>query len=174
MVTAEVGTGVARESHETALRLYSLTVDMADRLSARRAGANNFFLAVQSALTTVLAAFAVKPAAGLPAADRFLLSLALVAGLVLAAAWWLLLTSYRRLSTAKFAVISEIESSYFKIQPYTTEWQQLKKQSPVTRNPFTHISRVRDRYAELGVVEQVVPTAFAILYALIAYRLWNE
>ena len=164
-----------RESPEVALRLYTLTVEMADRLSARRAGANNFFLAVQSSLTTLLAAFAVRsPPSSPPESDRFLLTLALLAGLVLALAWWLLLTSYRRLSRAKFTVINEIEARYFKVRPYSDEWSHLKKLRPITRNPLTHVANMRDRYAELGVVEQLVPFAFAILYALIVLRLWVQ
>ena len=159
---------------ETVLRLYTLSVEMADRLSARRAGANNFFLAVQSALTTLLAAFAVRASPTSPPTDRFLLTMALVAGLVLAIAWWLLLTSYRRLSTAKFAVITHIESEHFNIRPYTDEWGELKKTRPSTGNPLSHIASLRDRYAELGVVEQMVPFAFAALYLLIAVRLWME
>lgn len=170
MSTAEP---IDRESPEVALRLYTLTVEMADRLSARRAGANNFFLAVQSALTTVLAAFAVRSSpTSPPDSDRFLLTLALLGGLVLAIAWWLLLTSYRRLSRAKFAVINEIEAQYFKVRPYTDEWTQLRKTRPTTRNPLSHFASVRDRYAELGVVEQLVPLAFGVIYGLIALRIW--
>jgi hypothetical protein len=162
------------ESPELALRLYSLAVEMADRLSARRAAANNFFLAVQSALAALLAAFAVRSAPTSQPTDKVLLTLALLAGLVLAVAWWLLLTSYRRLSTAKFAVINKIEADHFKVRPFSDEWVELKKSRPTTRNPLSHVASIRDRYAELGVVEQVVPLAFGVLYALIALRLWTQ
>lgn len=162
------------KDRDDVLRLYSLAVEMADRLSARRAGANNFFLAVQSALATLLAAFAVRSSPAEPATDRFLLILALLAGLVLAFAWFFLLTSYRRLSTAKFTVINQIEAKHFQIRPFTDEWAELKKTRPKGRNPLVHIASLRDRYAELGVVEQLVPLAFALLYAAIAYRTWTQ
>lgn len=164
-----------QEELETVLRLYSLAVEMADRLAARRAGANSFFLAVQSVLATLLAALAIRPTPAIePTTDRFLLTLAVLGGLVLTSAWWLLLTSYRRLSAAKFAVINDIEAKYFKVRPYTDEWTQLKKSAPAAKNPFARIASLRDRYAELGVVEQLVPAAFAILYVLLALRLWLQ
>lgn len=149
---------------------------MADRLAARRAGANSFFLAVQSVLATLLAALAIRPTPATTelTTDRVLLTLAVTGGLVLAGAWWLLLTSYRRLSAAKFAVISDIEAKYLKVRPYTDEWTQLKKSAPAAKNPFARIASLRDRYAELGVVEQLVPAAFAILYVLLALRLWLQ
>jgi len=76
---------------------YKLAVEMADRISARRATANGFFLTVQ---TTLLALMAVK---GL---DRAWVA---AGGIVLAGTWWLLLRSYRDLSSAKWKVIQAIE-----------------------------------------------------------------
>lgn len=155
-----------RETPETALRIYSLAVEMADRVSARRAGANSFFLALQTALAAALGAFAVRPDARQtqPEPDRFVLVLAVVAGIILATAWFLLLRSYRKLNRAKFEVIGKIEDSYFKVKPFSQEWQLLKAQDPVKR-------RWRDRYTELGFIEQAVPIAFVVLYLALAVHL---
>lgn len=154
-----------REAPETALRIYTLAVEMADRVSARRAGANSFFLALQTALAAALGAFAVRPDARQtqPEPDRFVLVLAVVTGIILATAWFLL-RSYRKLNRAKFEVIGKIEDSYFKVKPFSQEWQLLKAQDPVKR-------RWRDRYTELGFIEQAVPIAFVVLYLALAVHL---
>jgi len=144
------------DDHDTVLRLYGLTVEMADRISARRSTANSFFLGLQTALSAALgaAAFRASPA---PPADRFVLDVAVIAGVVLALAWWLLLRSYRHLSSAKFSVINSIEERYFTIRPFAEEWRFLKRDG-VPR------PRLRERYTELGFVERLVPLTFLVLY----------
>jgi hypothetical protein len=94
------------------LEQYKLAVEMADRISARRATANGFFLTVQ---TTLIALMAVK---GL---DRDWVA---GAGLVLAITWWLLLRSYRDLNGAKWKVIQLIEQ-HLPLQPFSDEWNSL-------------------------------------------------
>jgi hypothetical protein len=81
-------------------------------------------------------------------------------GLVLAAAWWLLLRSYRELNRAKFTVIHELEKN-LAAAPFTREWELVRS----TDGP----SRFR-RYAELGLVERVVPVAYALLYVAAIVR----
>jgi hypothetical protein len=124
---------------------YKLAVEMADRISARRATANGFFLTVQ---TTLLALMAVK---GL---DRAWVA---AGGIVLAGTWWLLLRSYRDLSSAKWKVIQAIEEQ-LPVQPFADEWGYLK------RDP---VSWWRPRYAELGFVERLVPAVFGLLFIAI-------
>lgn len=127
------------------LEQYQLAVEMADRVSARRATANGFFLTVQTGL---LALMAVK---GL---DRAWVA---SGGVVLAVAWWLLLRSYRDLNGAKWKVIGKIEQQ-LPLQPFSDEWNHLK-QDPV--------KLWRPRYAELGFVERLVPPVFAVIFLVI-------
>src|SRR5262245_25094514 len=88
------------------LELYKLSVEMADRVSSRRATANSFFLTLQSGLAAGLGVFARVGSSSVPAElDPFILTLAATAGILLAGSWWLLLRSYRDLNRAKFAVI---------------------------------------------------------------------
>jgi hypothetical protein len=157
------GRPLRAEPSESVLRLYALAVEMADRVSARRATSNSFFLALQTGLATALGLFAVRAnAAGNEVEpDRFVLVLAAVAGVILAAAWSLQLRAYRKLNQAKFEVINRIEETYFEVQPFLEEWALLKQEDPVKR-------RWQDRYTELGFVEQAVPVAFAIIYVVLA------
>jgi hypothetical protein len=142
------------------LELYQLAVEMADRVSARRATANSFFFSVQAGLAVALGAFALNTGTvDSPSPDRFVLTLAALAGVLIAASWWLLLRSYRDLNSAKFQVIGKIEQDNMCIQLFNQEWQHLKNDP---------VKRWRPRYAEQGQVERVVPLIFLILYVTLA------
>ena len=119
---------------------YKLAVEMADRVSARRATANSFFVTVQSALITAF---------GFAKDDQWPLS---AVGIVVAAAWWLSLRSYRMLNSAKFEVINKMEER-LPAAPLKDEWGVLDRKD----GPF------HKRYAALSFVEQTVPLAFIAL-----------
>jgi len=144
---------------------YKLAVEMADRVSARRATANTFFFSIQAGLAVALGAFAVNTGTkDDPTPDRFVLTLAAIAGVLIACSWWMLLRSYRDLNSAKFAVINQLEAGHLQIHLFKDEWEHLK-QDPV--------SSWRKRYAELGQIERLVPLLFAVLYATLAiYVIW--
>lgn len=125
------------------LEQYQLAVEMADRVSARRATANGFFLTVQ---TTLVALLAIKHL------DRHWIA---AGGFVFAAAWWLLLRSYRDLARAKWNVINDIEAAHLPLQPFSDEWGTLKKDP---------VKKWRPRYAEQGFVERIVPAVFGVLF----------
>lgn len=142
------------------LEIYKLAVEMADRVSARRATANSFFVTVNGALAAVvgLAGWSTK------SSSAFGLVVTAVAGITLSVTWWLLLRYYRRLNKAKFEVINEIETRLPE-QPFTVEWAALKPQEDpeaVTKR------KIRDhwkrKHREATVVEQVVPWVFVVLY----------
>ena len=135
------------------LDLYKLAVEMADRVYARRATANAFFLTVQTALIAVLAT-AAPPGSGIPAGQR---GVACAAGVVIAGCWWLQLRSYRELSRAKFSVINEIETQ-LPVTIYGSEWSILSNAQGHAR---------RKRHAEIGMLERVVPGVFAVLYVML-------
>lgn len=149
------------------LEIYKLTVEMADRVSARRTNANNFFLALNAAMVTVVGLIRPVPLANPPSAtpyDALPVLLTAGAGLALSAAWWLSLRSYRDLNRAKFDVITKMEAQ-LPTQPFANEWQELKKDE---------VSWWRGRYTEQGTVERVVPVVFAFLYlAALVSSIWR-
>lgn len=130
---------------EGLLEQYQLAVEMADRISARRAAANGFFLTVQTTLVALLSVSGIQRA------------WIAAAGIIFAATWWLLLRSYRDLSAAKWKSIQGLEQR-LPAQPFTEEWETLKKDP---------VKKWRQRYAELGFVERLVPSIFALLFLAI-------
>jgi hypothetical protein len=130
---------------EGLLDIYKLAVEMADRISARRAAASSFFLAAQTALVALVGATSKRHWAFA------------VPGLVLAATWWLLLRSYRHLNAEKFKVIQAMEKR-LPASPFQDEWDALKP---------TSTGRLRERYVELGLLERIVPALFGAIFIAI-------
>lgn len=141
------------------LEIYKLAVEMADRVSARRAAANSFFATVNGALAAVvgLAGWAKR-------SSTFGLVVTALAGITLSMTWWLLLRYYRRLNKAKFEAINDIEARLTE-QPFTAEWAALRP--PEDPRAVTK-KKIRDRWKskhrEATVVEQFVPWVFVALY----------
>lgn len=148
------------ESDPRLFEIYKMAVEMADRVSARRTGANAYFVTVQGAL---IAALGLLSGEALKAADRYLVALAVV-GVLTAGAWYLLLRSYRDLNRAKFHVIISLEKE-LPMQAFGEEWTVLK------RDP---VPKWRPRYAELGTVERVVPVLFGLVNLVLMVSIgWN-
>lgn len=136
--------------------LYKLTVEMADRISARRTTANAFFITVQGALASVLG-FSVKTSAASPTKQSLGIIFFCLIGLVLAYTWAVLIKSYRDLNEAKFSVILKMEKR-LPVAPFGDEWDYLKKDP---------VSKWRKRYAELTSVEKKIPWVFATVYLFV-------
>lgn len=159
----------------TILSLYNTAVEMADRTSARRAGANSFFLTLNTALAAVVgivsSARKPPPHGNLPTFDAFGLVLTAAAGIVLAFTWRALLRYYRRLNGAKFDVINEIEKS-LPVKPYTDEWTILHPPPKEGETPtkWGKWWRKKVHHREATVVEQVVPLVFVAIYLALAIR----
>jgi hypothetical protein len=151
---------------------------MADRVSARRAGANSFFLTLNTALAALVgivsAARKPPPHGNLPSFDAFGLCVTAAAGIVLAVVWWALLRYYRRLSRAKWDVINRMETR-LPASPFTDEWAELHPDEPPASTPPAATGRggrfrLRVKHREATVVEQVVPFVFVLLYVILAVR----
>lgn len=132
--------------------IYSLAVEMADRLSARRVLANSFFATVN---TAIIALIGSKDFPWYVSA----------AGIVLCAVWWALLKSYRDLNGAKFQVINEMEKR-LPAKIFTEEWAQLKEEEEASGWKPRHMRQWLAQYRELGAVERTVPFLFAFIYVV--------
>ncbi|GAA2358945.1 hypothetical protein GCM10010404_10120 [Nonomuraea africana] len=139
------------DSDPAVIELYKIAVEMADRVSSRRAVANAFFLSIQTTLISVSALSLLNVQRAWP------MSLVLaVVGVALSATWWFQLRSYRDLNRAKFTVINEIELR-LPVQPFTSEWKSLVQ---------TRTNSWWRRYADLGASERFIPGVFAVLHLL--------
>lgn len=132
------------------IELYKFYVEMADRISARRATANSFLLAVNTFLLSFLGM--VGNMQGL--AQSLWLYCVPAAGILICLTWVILIESYRTLNSAKFKVIHEMESQ-MAYAPFTKEWEYAKGGDGVVHKPISK-------------VEPYIPYAFMALYIVAA------
>jgi hypothetical protein len=133
--------------HGYLLDQYKLYVEMADRISTRRATANTYFLSLNTANLAIVGYLAPKDI------GQYLWMLA-VAGLALSYLWRGLIRSYRDLNTAKWLVVHQIEKR-LPISPYDAEWDAMGRgKNPELYRPISHI-------------EMRVPLVFAVLHLFV-------
>src|SRR5215203_3833851 len=132
------------------LELYKLAVEMADRVSARRASLTTLPLTANTALFAILST---------RSAERVFWLVAL-GGIIISLSRWLLLSSYRQLTHARYQVIAEMEKS-LEVQIFHEEFKKLGEQRARMRWVY-----LVWRYGPLGVVERLVPLCFVALYTV--------
>ena len=151
-------------SDVTVIVLYKLAVEMADRVSARRAVANAFFLSIQTAF---LGAVGIT-LASVRQEESWLAPINALAGFAISAAWWLQLRSYRDLNAAKFTVINKVEQQ-LPVRIFSDEWALLKP--PAAPEPAAEEAGPPylkgHHYTELGASERMIPWIFAALHAVL-------
>ena len=141
----------AREKYQAAiLEQYKIYVEMADRVSARRAQANTFFITLHAAAFTLVGVFWKDRPAG--SGWLLIFPLAVLVGLCLA--WFWLMRSYRQLNGGKYAVIGALERRLPASPYWSAEWTALGK------------GQDKSRYWALSHLEQWVPLLFALAYVL--------
>ena len=135
------------------LEVYKVAVEMADRVSARRSLANNFYLTIHSAFVAGILV-AVTGREQIIAPTRAILICVAAAGIALALLWWCSLVGYQRLNRAKYKAINHIEDA-LPAKPLSQEWELLEREQ---QDSWRH------RYRELGWAERRVPLLFIALY----------
>lgn len=140
--------GAGEQYQAAVLEQYKLYVEMADRVSARRALANALFVAVNTAIFTLLAAFLRDPLTG----PVWLLIFPLVVLVGQSLAWFWLLRSYRQLNSGKYAVVGALEELLPTSPYWRAEWQALGR------------GQDKSRYWPLTHLEQWLPLFFAAAY----------
>jgi hypothetical protein len=121
---------------------------MADRISARRALANAFFLTLNTGIFTLVGVFCKDR----PQGSTWLLALPTIVLVGQTMAWFWLLRSYRQLNSGNYAVIGALEE-LLPVSPYWgSEWLALGQGMDKARYwPLTHL-------------EQWLPALFATAY----------
>jgi len=130
------------------LEQYRLYVESANKVSERRASANNYLLTVNAALVT-LYGLGVQP----KVFGAWQLAVP-VAGIALCVVWWQLIVSYRQLNGVKFRVVQELEA-HLPAGLYSHEWRLAEQGRGNAYMPFTHL-------------EWAVPCIFAALFLILA------
>jgi hypothetical protein len=105
--------------HGHLLDQYKMYVEMADRVSQRRTTANSYFLTLNSAILGFVGYLTSKDS------TEYLWLLAF-AGCTLTFLWYSIIISHKKLSTAKWLVVHEIEKR-LPISPYDAEWQAVER-----------------------------------------------
>lgn len=147
-------TGETRdEDRPIVLEVYKVAVEMADRISARRSVANNFYLTIHSAFVAGILV-AVTGREQIVAPSGAILICVAAAGITLALLWWCSLVGYQRLNRAKYKAINHIEEA-LPAKPLSQEWELLEGEQ---RDSWGR------RYRELGWAERRVPLLFIALY----------
>ncbi len=139
---------------EHTVEIYKTYLELTDRISARRQGANSFFLTINTALVGLVsyASFNTPPGAGI---DSYLLIGA--TGIFLCLLWYRMIKSYRQLNSARFAVVHEIEK-HLPLRPYDAEWTAVGHgKDPTLYRPFTQI-------------EIAIPWLFAAVHVYVVLR----
>lgn len=131
---------------------YELYVEMADRISARRQTANNFFLSISSALVGVGGLSVSRGGLSMPLTYIWASA---VSGVFVSLLWWRLITSYRDLNSAKFKVVHEMET-LLPVKPYHAEWAEVGG------------GKVSKLYLPVTHAERIVPIGFGILHLVLA------
>ena len=127
---------------------YRLYVDMADRVSARRAMTNTFFLTLNTAVFTAIGVLWKDR----PSAPVWFLVFPLIAVVAQCLAWYFLVRSYRQLNGAKYVVVGALEERLPASPYWRAEWRAVGEgRDPARYWPFTHL-------------EQWVPILFALTY----------
>ena len=134
------------------LEQYKLYVQMADNASERRSKTNAYYVSVTAAILVLAARFEwLAPADKLQAVGLILIA---VLGMLVCLVWRANVTSFQKLSRAKFQVIHELER-HLPFPCYEKEWELLGEGAD------------RMKYFELTRVEKALPLTLTIPYIVL-------
>jgi hypothetical protein len=126
---------------------YKLYVELADRISSRRATTNSFYLTANSFLFVALGILMTNDL-------EAVVPIILTVGIFISISWWLLIIYYKNLNSSKYEVINAIEEK-LPVKGLLTEWQIYKQK----RKPFR-------KRGGLTFIEQWIPISLLFLYSI--------
>jgi len=128
---------------------YKLYVESAERVSERRASANNYLLTVNAFLVTLYGILATSEH------KSYWTILVPLAGVLVSFTWYLIIISYRNLNRVKFQLIHELEQ-HLPAALYDYEWKKAEKGRGKAYRPLTDL-------------ERFVPIVFIVLYGILGF-----
>jgi hypothetical protein len=135
---------------ETKLEMYRLFLGTAERVSDRRATANQWLLSVNGAIVSFYGLLSSE-AVGSGSREAEVWTWAIpVAGMIVCLTWVSLINSYQKLNSAKFLVLQEIERD-LPYQPFDREQEHYRKK----------------RRGSLSRIERGIPWSFAALFLVL-------
>lgn len=140
---------MAENSPDELFGIYRLHAELADRVSQRRERANRLFVSLLTGLMVFLAAL-LRLRTGDLGGNAVMVFFGVV-GVILSAAWFVVIRSYRQLNTGKFKALQELEQA-MPYQFFRREWELLRE------------GRDFRRYWRLTVVETSLPVIFSLLF----------
>ncbi|MGV0981019.1 MAG: RipA family octameric membrane protein [Polynucleobacter sp.] len=129
------------------LEQYKLYVDLADRISARRAASNSYFVSLNTAILGFIGYLTIKDS------SDYVWAVA-GGGILLSILWESLITSYRSLNSAKFEVIHAVEKK-LPANLFREEWRLIGE------------GKNRVLYWPVSHIEQKVPYVFMALHLIV-------
>lgn len=145
--------GYGAKYKEHLFEQYRLFVESVEKTSDRRQQANNYFIAINTAIISIIGlSFQTK----IFDQANWLKSLLALLGLIICIIFWFLIRSYRQLNTGKFAVIHEIEEQ-LPLSLYKYEWKLLGE------------GKDKNKYYPFSHIELLIPWIFGIIYALMGF-----
>jgi len=141
------------------LEQYRIYLHVFNTTSERRLKANEFYLAINTAIMGILGYFEIKG----PAERPVVLVLVPFVGVAICYCWYRIIQSYRQLNKAKFSIIHSAEKK-LPLSLFETEWELLGKM----KDP--------KKYRPLSSIEKYIPVIFIVLYILIFFANfpWSE
>lgn len=130
-------------SDDALLRQWQVCVESADRVSQRRDASNGLFTTLN--LGILASSTALKGQN---------VGLLLFAGIGICIVWFLHLVSFKKLNTAKFAVLTAMEKR-LQSQPFSDEWNELKHKNGYLNQTF---------------LERALPVLFGFLFSLMMWE----
>ena len=139
------------------LEQYKLYVELADRVSQRRAVANSFFLLVNSVAVVILGSLSVS----LDQVSSWPLVFTTVILVCVCGVWFYIVKSYRQLNTGKWQVVGVMEERLPASPWCRGEWQALGE------------GKDRSLYWPLTHIEKWVPLVLGLSYVgMLTIALW--
>lgn len=126
--------------------LYKFYVELAEKVSIKRASANNYLLTANTFLISFIG-FSTHFDAFSKSLWNYLVP---AAGVLICLTWYILIRSYSNLNSAKFKVIHEMEER-MDYKPFIREWAFAEKGEGKT-------------YIRLSKIERNIPLIFMFLY----------